>query len=104
MAIIGGLLIFNAIVGFSQDHHANSVVDALRRTLKNTAVVLRDGRLQEIETRMIVPGDLVKLEEVSTANYSVAYMSRLIQNRGLCSRQMAVSLPKTYVCRSISRP
>jgi H+-transporting ATPase len=74
MAIIGGLLIFNAIVGFSQDHHANSVVDALRRTLKNAAVVLRDGRLQEIETRMIVPGDLVKLEEVSTANYSVAYV------------------------------
>ncbi len=74
MGIIGGLLLFNAIVGFSQDHHANSVVDALRRTLKNTAVVLRDGSLQEIETRMIVPGDLVKLEEVSTVKHPVVYV------------------------------
>jgi len=72
MGIIGGLLIFNAIVGLLQDRHANSVVDALRRTLKNTALVLRDGRLQEIETRMIVPGDLIKLEEVSAANNFVA--------------------------------
>jgi magnesium-transporting ATPase (P-type) len=38
----------------------------LKKTLALKAVVLRDGRLYEIEAPDVVPGDILQIEEVST--------------------------------------
>lgn len=63
--VICALLLLNASVGFIQEFQAGSIVDELKKTLALKAVVLRDGRLFEIEAPEVVPGDILQIEEVS---------------------------------------
>jgi H+-transporting ATPase len=60
-AIILALLVFNAAVGFWQEHKAANALDALKRQLALKARVLRDGRWQEIDAAALVPDDVVRL-------------------------------------------
>lgn len=62
--VICALLLLNACVGFVQEFQAGSIVDELKKTLALKAVVLRDGTLKEIEAPMVVPGDILQVEEV----------------------------------------
>ncbi len=59
--IISVLLIFNAILGLTQEARAKAAVKALRRTLAVMASVRRDGRWMRLDASQLVPGDLVKL-------------------------------------------
>ncbi|KAL1954845.1 hypothetical protein VTO42DRAFT_533 [Malbranchea cinnamomea] len=61
--VICGLLLLNACVGFIQEFQAGSIVDELKKTLALKAVVLRNGRLAEIEAPEVVPGDILQVEE-----------------------------------------
>ncbi len=59
--IIAALLVFNAVVGYWQEHQAANAVDALKQQLALTARALRDGQWREIPARELVPGDIVRL-------------------------------------------
>ncbi|KKS67484.1 MAG: ATPase, P-type (Transporting), HAD superfamily, subfamily IC [Parcubacteria group bacterium GW2011_GWC2_42_6] len=59
--LIGFVVILNSAMGFFQEYKAQKTLIALRRILKPTALVIRDGRQQEIEISQLVPGDLVVL-------------------------------------------
>lgn len=59
---IGIVLVANAIVGTIQEHTAGQAALALRKLEQPKASVVRDGHLVELDTRLIVPGDLVALE------------------------------------------
>ncbi|KAI9747064.1 MAG: plasma membrane H+-ATPase [Lichina confinis] len=61
--VIIALLLLNAAVGFIQEYQAGSIVDELKKTLALKAVVLRDGRLVEIDATFVVPGDILQLED-----------------------------------------
>ncbi|PMD13899.1 plasma-membrane proton-e [Hyaloscypha hepaticicola] len=61
--VICALLLLNASVGFIQEFQAGSIVDELKKTLALKAVVLRDGRLFEVEAPEVVPGDILQIEE-----------------------------------------
>ncbi|KAL8825337.1 MAG: hypothetical protein Q9191_004474 [Dirinaria sp. TL-2023a] len=65
LGVIFGLLALNTIVSGWQDSRATSVVNALNKTMETTCRVLRDGELQDLNRRLIVPGDIVKVEEGS---------------------------------------
>lgn len=65
--VIIALLLLNATVGFVQEYQAGSIVDELKKTLALKAIVLREARLQEIDAPAIVPGDVLQIEEVSSA-------------------------------------
>ncbi len=56
------VLIANGIIGSLQEHTADKAALALRRLEQPKASVIRDGRLQEIDARLLVPGDVVALE------------------------------------------
>lgn len=56
-------MLLNAAVGFIQEYQAGSIVDELKKTLALKAVVLREGRLFEIEAPQVVPGDILQVEE-----------------------------------------
>ena len=71
--VIIALLLLNATVGFVQEYQAGSIVDELKKTLALKAIVLREGRLQEIDAPAIVPGDVLQIEEVSAANQSAEH-------------------------------
>ncbi len=61
LAIIGVLLIFNAVVGFYQEYQAGNAIDALKRHLALNARVLRDGIWKQIPAPELVPGDIIRL-------------------------------------------
>ncbi|KAH3668243.1 hypothetical protein OGAPHI_001997 [Ogataea philodendri] len=61
--VICGLLMLNAGVGFIQEYQAGSIVDELKKTLANSATVIRDGHPVEVGAADVVPGDILQLED-----------------------------------------
>ncbi len=59
LAIIGTMLILNAVVGFWQEYKADTTIEALKQRLALRARVLRAGRWTEVEASELVPGDVV---------------------------------------------
>lgn len=57
-----GVLLINTVVGAYQEWKAERSSRALKHYLASKASVLRDGRLQEVESRDLVPGDVVQIE------------------------------------------
>lgn len=66
LGVICGLLLLNASVGFIQEYQAGSIVEELKKTLALKAIVLRDSVLSELDAAQLVPGDIVKIDEVPT--------------------------------------
>ena len=60
-AIIMAVVVLDAILGFAQEYRAQRTYTALKKLLKPTTTVIRDGTRREIEVRELVPGDLVVL-------------------------------------------
>ncbi|MDP8218361.1 MAG: plasma-membrane proton-efflux P-type ATPase [Candidatus Theseobacter exili] len=59
--IIAVLLIFNAVIGFAEEHKAANALAALKKGLALKARALRGGKWQEIDASELVPGDIVRL-------------------------------------------
>jgi Ca2+-transporting ATPase len=57
------IALMNAVVGFSQEYKAESLVTSLEKLLVSTAKVIRDGKLVEIDSSELVLGDIVVIEE-----------------------------------------
>ena len=61
VAIVSILLVFNAAVGFWQEHTAADAVAALKRQLALRATVRRDGAWSDLDAAELVPGDVVRI-------------------------------------------
>ncbi len=61
MAVILGVVVVNAVIGFIQEGKAERALDAIRNMLSPSATVLRNGKKQEIDATDVVPGDIVHL-------------------------------------------
>lgn len=60
-AIIFLLLLMNGVVGFWQENKADNAIELLKKRLAPAARVLRDGKWNAIASRMLVPGDIVRI-------------------------------------------
>ena len=60
--IIIAIVIFNAIMGLLQEAKAEKSIEALKKMTSPTAKVKRDGKLVQVESSKVVPGDIVILE------------------------------------------
>jgi len=56
------VVLFNALLGFWQEHRAEATLAALKKMLSPLARVRRAGQVEEIPATGLVPGDLVLLE------------------------------------------
>src|ERR1035441_7847137 len=61
LAVVGALLVINAVLSFMQENQLAGVVEALRRRLQVSARVRRDSSWQVIPARELVPGDIVRV-------------------------------------------
>lgn len=59
--VIGFVLLVNSAIGFFQEHRAERSIAALLGLLSPRALVRRDGRRMEIDSRDLVPGDVALL-------------------------------------------
>ncbi|NYZ74549.1 cation-translocating P-type ATPase [Candidatus Micrarchaeota archaeon] len=60
--MILAVVFMHAILSFVQEYRAEKSFEALRRMVSPKAMVLRDGRVDVIDARMLVPGDVVLVE------------------------------------------
>jgi len=60
-SVIAVLLVFNAILSFLQESHAQATLTALKSRLALTASVRRDGVWNNVPSANLVTGDIVKL-------------------------------------------
>lgn len=49
----------NAIIGFIQEFKAERILDSIKKLTTDQTQVIRDGKKQEIDAKLIVPGDLI---------------------------------------------
>ena len=63
VVLIGIILIANAILGFVQEYRAEESIEALRKMVSLKAIALRDGKKTDIDATLLVPGDIVFLQE-----------------------------------------
>ena len=59
--IILSMIALSIILGFYNEYKAEKIVIDLRRNVSIKAVVTRDGKPSEIDSRLLVPGDLVSV-------------------------------------------
>ena len=84
-AIIFGVVVLNALLGFVQEGKAEKALDSIRNMLSAEARTVRDGETRLIPAEQLVPGDLVLLE----SGDKVPADLRLIDAKNLfrCSRR-----------------
>lgn len=56
------ILILNAIVGVWQEANAEAALEALKELQSETARVLRDGKMSTINSKELVPGDIIEVK------------------------------------------
>jgi len=59
--VIIAIVMACAVLGFTQEYKAEKALEALKKMTAPTATVLRDGKEMELETRDLVPGDIILL-------------------------------------------
>lgn len=60
--VISTIVVLNGVFGFVQEFKAEKAIEALRKLTALKAKVIRDGKETEIDSRELVPGDIILLE------------------------------------------
>lgn len=76
---ISVIVLFNAFFGFFQEYKAERAIEALKSMAAPFTTVIRDGKKLRIEANLLVPGDVIVLEEGD----KIPADSRLIQAHSL---------------------
>jgi magnesium-transporting ATPase (P-type) len=85
-AVIAGLLVFNAALGFFQEGRAQATPAVLKSRLALNASVRRDGSWKTVLATELVPGDSVKLSQQISCGTSTRGCQMLIHFRALVLR------------------
>ena len=86
-AVVLGVVVVNALIGFVQESRALQAVQALGRALLSQAAVVRGGHRLQLDARELVPGDLVLLQ----SGDKVPADLRLLQARELAVDESALT-------------
>jgi len=77
--VISMIVVLNGIFGFVQEYKAEKAIEALKKLTALKARVIRDGKEEEIDSKDLVPGDIILLETGS----KVPADGRLVHISGL---------------------
>ena len=81
------VVILNAIIGVAQESKAEKSLEALQKLSDHASKVIRNGKMEVIPSRLLVPGDVVVLE---TGDYIPADL-RIIEAVNLKSQESALT-------------
>jgi magnesium-transporting ATPase (P-type) len=100
-AVILGVVVINALLGFIQEGKAEKALDAIRNLLSGEARTLRDGQTRIVPAEDLVPGDIVFLE----SGDKVPADLRLVDVKNLRTEEAALtgeSLPADKTTATVS--
>ncbi len=81
------VVLVNAIIGVAQENKAEKSLEALQKLSNHVSKVIRNGNLQVIEARELVPGDIVVLD---TGDYIPADL-RIIEESNLKTQESSLT-------------
>nr|NGX44973.1 Calcium-transporting ATPase [Chlamydiota bacterium] len=81
------IVILNAVLGFFQEFHAEHSLQALQKLASPTSKVIREGVLQTLPSKELVPGDLILLE----AGDRIPADGRVVQSTMLAIEEAALT-------------
>jgi magnesium-transporting ATPase (P-type) len=96
-AIILGVVIINALLGFIQEGKAEKALDSIRNMLSADARTLRDGETRMVPAEDLVPGDIVLLESGDRIPADV----RLVEVKNLRTEEAALTGESVPIDKSI---
>jgi len=91
------IVILNAIIGFIQEYRAEKAIEALKQMAAPKARVLRDGQIQHIDSKLVVPGDILILEEGD----KIAADARLLEAINLTTNEAILTGESTPVSKKV---
>ena len=86
-AVILIIVILNALFGFFQESKAESAIESLKKLTSPHAFVFRNGKPKEVDSKELIPGDVVRLE---AGNFVPADL-RLIEAQNLCVNERSLT-------------
>ncbi|MBC8497998.1 HAD-IC family P-type ATPase, partial [Candidatus Bathyarchaeota archaeon] len=92
------IVVMNAVLGFVQEYRAEKAVEALKAMVSPHVLVRRGGREESIDSKDLVPGDIVLLE----AGSRVPADSRLIQAANLQVDEAALTGESRPVTKNLN--
>ena len=95
--VILAIVVMNAALGFVQEYRAEKAVEALKRMIAPHVIALRDGREQSIDSRILVPGDVILLD----AGSRVPADARLLEAANLRVDEAALTGESTPVAKRL---
>lgn len=95
---IVAIVVMNAVLGFMQEFRAEKSVETLRALTAPQARVIRNGHLEDIPARDVVPGDVLVLE----AGDRVPADARLVEVTGLEAEEAALTGESTPVKKQLA--
>ncbi len=81
------LVLFNTLIGFSQEYKAERLMESLERLVVPVARVIRDNKIKEVSSTELVLGDIVYIE----AGDSIPADLRLITETELATNDFALT-------------
>jgi Ca2+-transporting ATPase len=86
-AVIGAVVVANALLGFFQEHRAEQAISSLGQTLITEATVVREGKARRVPSAELVVGDVVALQSGDTVPADL----RLITSKDLEAEEAALT-------------
>lgn len=84
---IAGVVLTNSVIGYTTESQSEKIIHSLQSDDKPSALIIRDGQQQEIESEAIVLGDILILQN----NTYVAADARLIESNNLSIDESALT-------------
>ncbi len=98
--IIGGLMLFNAIIGFIEESKAARTVQALKQSLQVIVRVLRNSEWQQVSGNQLVPGDIIRIRtgDFITADAKIIDGTADADQSALTGESMLIAKKKVIFC------
>ena len=95
--VILGVVVVNALIGFTEERRAEKALRAIRGLLSARATVRRDGYAKTVSAEEVVPGDIVLLQSGDRVPADI----RLLSERALRTQEAALTGESAPVEKSL---